>query len=984
MSRAVSPLAARQLGSLFESGTAAGLSDGQLIERFTALAGPAGEAAFATIVARHGPMVLVVCRQLLGDHHHAEDAFQAVFLVLARQARSIRDPELLESWLHGVALRTARKARARLARRRQTEDEGKVMRPAATPATAAEEVLMEREQAVALHGEIGRLPVSFRTPVLLCYFEGLTLDEAAAKLKWPPGTLRSRLARARLKLRRGLVRRGVALPAAVLGAMLESRPAIASVPPLLCDSTTRAAVEFVARQAGGGRALSASAGALAQEVIASMVWHKLRFSILSVFTFVALASSAGYLALSLNAFAQRSEVERAGAGPSNPARASLGAGGQALSAERPQVGAAAPAGARPPDSTGRMFVVGRVLGPHGKPVPNAHVMVYGAPKGGGALARRRLGAPAALGQAECDGSSQFRLEMPRISSATHYLVSAVALAPGYGAGWVSLEIDTAEPKADVTLRPEQPIQGHLFEVNGVPADKVCVTVEGIGHPRHGPESVPDVIEGPYFLGGSAAAVPAAWPQPVFTGNDGRFTIRGIGQGLRAVLLAESPRFARQRLVVDTDATGEPKLITAVMEPPKIITGRVTFADTGQAVPHAEVSVWAYRGGRAYISDHQTDADGKFRANPFSTDNYNVNVVPPEGGSYLGAGTGIFEWTKGTFERRIDLALRRGAVIRGKVVEEGSGRPVAGAALGYKIRDNSGGMPACRVHCGPDGSYQLAVLPEPGTLAVIAPSDDYVLQVTSMQMIDEGRGGGSRLYAHAFIPCELKPETKTHEVNVVLRRGATVAARVTVPDGRPIGEAWALSRLLLQPSNLAARRYWGGFHAGVRNGHFELHGLPRDTEVPVYFLDAKNQLGATAMFSANAAKSGPIDVRLEPCGSAVARLVDRTGKPVAAYNDPYLVAMIVTPGPDRQSKAAAEQDGLTADQDYLSRIDPMHHADRVTDALGRITFPALIPGATYRVFDETAQKPDRQVRAEFVAKSGETIVLGDILIEKPEP
>ena len=95
---------ARQLGALFEGGSAAGLSDRQLLERFAC---SRNEAAFAAIVARHGPMVLGVCRQLLGDHHHAEDAFQAVFLVLARRARSIRDPDLLGPWLHGVALRTA-------------------------------------------------------------------------------------------------------------------------------------------------------------------------------------------------------------------------------------------------------------------------------------------------------------------------------------------------------------------------------------------------------------------------------------------------------------------------------------------------------------------------------------------------------------------------------------------------------------------------------------------------------------------------------------------------------------------------------------------------------------------------------------------------------------------------------------------------------------------------------------------------------------
>jgi hypothetical protein len=107
MAQQASESIARQIESLFDGGSTAGLSDEQLLERFTARRDAAGDAAFAALVTRYGPMVLHVCRQLLGDRHDADYAFQAVFLVLARKARSIREPDLLGAWLHCVAIRTA-------------------------------------------------------------------------------------------------------------------------------------------------------------------------------------------------------------------------------------------------------------------------------------------------------------------------------------------------------------------------------------------------------------------------------------------------------------------------------------------------------------------------------------------------------------------------------------------------------------------------------------------------------------------------------------------------------------------------------------------------------------------------------------------------------------------------------------------------------------------------------------------------------------
>ncbi len=192
----------RQIEVLFDGGSAAGLSDRQLLERFAANRDSAAEAAFGALVARHGPMVMRVCRDLVRDVHLGEDAFQAVFLVLACKAKSIRDPALLGNWLFGVAVRTALRTRSRLMRQRNKEGSA-VMTRSSTDSNAAVEPVIEAarestlnsDELVAMHEEISRLPEVFRLPVVLCYFEGQTLDEAARTLCWPPGTVRSRLAR---------------------------------------------------------------------------------------------------------------------------------------------------------------------------------------------------------------------------------------------------------------------------------------------------------------------------------------------------------------------------------------------------------------------------------------------------------------------------------------------------------------------------------------------------------------------------------------------------------------------------------------------------------------------------------------------------------------------------------------------------------------------------------------------------------------------
>ena len=193
-----------QIRTLFDIGALGSMPDGALLDHF-GRGGEASEAAFATLVERHGPLVLRVCRRLLADGHLAEDAFQVTFLLLARRARSIRDPDALAGWLFRVARRVA--ARASTGNRRRQERE----RPSVAEIAAGVDNRVERDELCAVvHEEIDRLGNAQRLPILLCALEGLSHEEAAERLRWPVGTVKSRLVRGRRRLEGRL--RGAAWP----------------------------------------------------------------------------------------------------------------------------------------------------------------------------------------------------------------------------------------------------------------------------------------------------------------------------------------------------------------------------------------------------------------------------------------------------------------------------------------------------------------------------------------------------------------------------------------------------------------------------------------------------------------------------------------------------------------------------------------------------------------------------------------------------
>jgi RNA polymerase sigma factor (sigma-70 family) len=257
-----------------------GLSDGQLLDCF--LSGRE-EAAFEALLRRHGPMVLGVCRRILRHDQDAEDAFQATFLVLARNAASVSPRELVGHWLYGVACRTALKAKAVAARRRLRE------RPMSEPSLPQPRPREDgSELAARLDDAIQRLPERYRRPLVLCVLEGKSRREAARQLCVSEGTLSSRLARARRMLTRRLTHWGLALPAGALAAAFSPQTVTAALPAVLVSSTVQAAL-------GPANTIAAPVVALAQGVIQAMFLARLKVTTLVLVIVTATGLGAGLL-----------------------------------------------------------------------------------------------------------------------------------------------------------------------------------------------------------------------------------------------------------------------------------------------------------------------------------------------------------------------------------------------------------------------------------------------------------------------------------------------------------------------------------------------------------------------------------------------------------------------------------------------------------------------------------------------------------------
>jgi RNA polymerase sigma factor (sigma-70 family) len=758
------------------------------------------EAAFAAIVQRQGPLVLGVCRRLLRNEHHAEDACQATFLILARKASTIRKRESLGSWLHGVACRVARKLQADI-KRRAAKD--LTAADVAGPDTTGE--ITWREGLVVLDEELSRLPATYRSALILCYLQGRRQDEAAKELGCSVGALCGRLVRARERLRIRLLRRGVGVPAGLLATTLVSTHAEAALPPVLAIGMTKAVSSLIAGQALAC-VVPANVATLTEGVLTAMSISRVKMGLGVIVTMSLVTAGVGAFA-----GAAWSPTIKPAANESGNRAATLGVRQHllALACDDKRESAAPGETTSKGGKKGDLAVNGRVVDPEGKPVAGARLHQGSAQKG----------------VSDAQGQFQFSVKP------SDFPMQIVAAADGFGLG--SAQVAKPQAAGGLTLRlvKDLPIAGHIIDPEGRPVAGATIRLFYLwATPEEDltgwlntvkKRKANSLYDGDYFKNHIGVQ---GLPQTLTTDQAGRFRLAGVGRERMLIVTVGAPKFQYDMIGIMTrpaaafQVTDEWKLtqnvygarFDHVLAPSRAITGTVRDKDTGKPIAGVRIIP---EGAQEYRSpEASSDQEGKYRID--SLPGYYAQQrdprIPAPGVIALSRKNEPYLRVDRTIQLEgprdeplvIDFHMRKGLWVTVKVVNKATGKPVVGANVEYyplRSNPNTAGltamsfswMPHLDPHrTGPDGIARVPVLPGPGLLGAGTGSDAFFhmepLPYAEAANVFSGifQGGDMHNALQGIVKIDLK-EAKPATYEIGLESSRRLSCVIVGPDGKPL-------------------------------------------------------------------------------------------------------------------------------------------------------------------------------------------------------
>jgi beta-lactamase regulating signal transducer with metallopeptidase domain/protocatechuate 3,4-dioxygenase beta subunit len=618
-------------------------------------------------------------------------------------------------------------------------------------------------------------------------------------------------------------------------------------------------------------------------------------------------------------------------------------------------------------------ISGTVLSAEGKPAAGANVVLIGRRRESIRAIDFSTEHPEVLAQAQCDGAGNFKMSVADFSSARFLSAQLLARLPDSGVAWKAVNTDEPASKFTIKLPESSAARGRLITLEGQPAKAVQVKVVSIHLQRvsySDPDNSVDSMSGP---------MPAeVWPLKVVTGDDGWFTVSGVPVNASLGLQVDQEPFAPEWWV--WDAKDESTHVKP-LSPAQIITGVVVAPDTGQ--PIANALIHANQGWEQGMHGMQgvvgkTDARGRFRVNPYGAKSYDVTAFAPPGAPYLGQEI-HYQWSDTEREHALRFELPRGVMVSGTITEQPGGKPVAKATVRYTALQNNPhakDIPLEGIYQPTElsdvkGHYTIAVPAGAGHLTVKSSTGEHVLEELDGNLISEGRPGGQRLYVNAHAPLDLPDNAREQTQDFALQRGEAIHGEImSVDDGIP--------KRLVVIHRAVLTSFSDGFFAHepitLPDNKFEIRGVPRDGEFPVYLLDPVAKQGKLLMARGSDAGRS-LQVKLEPCGSLTMRFVDVDGKPVRGHVPSLMI--VFTPGANLFA-ALAGLGKSQADETFVQNFDRLNCWDMMSDENGRLVVPTLIPGVTYRLIKDGGMGRPMLDR-EFTVKPEERLELPDIVL-----